>query len=64
MVDLPRLFSKVGLTFFSFGLGVSTAFVIRDELTMPTYMRIKIALVEHSILTRRQLSTDLLTIVD
>ena len=53
MVDLPRLFSKVGLTFFSFGLGVSTAFVIRDELTMPTYMRIKIALVEHSILTRR-----------
>jgi len=27
-------------------------------------MRIKMALVEHSILTRRQLSTDLLTIVD
>jgi hypothetical protein len=64
MVDLPRLFSKVGLSIFSFGLGVSTAFVLRDELTMPTYMRIKMALVEHSILTRRQLSTDLLTIID
>lgn len=64
MVDLPRFVAKFGLTFFSFGIGVSTAFVLRDELTMPTYMRIKMALVEHSILTRRQLSTDLLTIVD
>jgi hypothetical protein len=63
-VDFPRFLQKVGLTCFSFGLGVSTAFVIRDELTMPTYMRIKMTLVEHSILTRRKLSTDLLTIVD
>ena len=64
MVDLPRLLSKLSLTCFSFGLGVSTAFIIRDEMTMPTYMRIKMALVEHSILTRRRLSSDLLTIVD
>lgn len=47
-----------------FGLGLVTGFVLRDELNMPTYMRIKMALVEHSILTRRKLSPDVLQMLD
>ena len=43
-----------------FGLGLVTGFVLRDELNMPTYMRIKMALVEHSILTRKKLNADVL----
>ena len=47
-----------------FGLGMTTGFILRDELNMPTYMRIKMALVEHRILTRKKLNTDVLTILD
>ena len=47
-----------------FGLGLVTGFVLRDELNMPTYMRIKMALVEHSILTRKKLNSDVLSILD
>lgn len=47
-----------------FGVGLVTGFVMRDELNMPTYMRIKMALVEHSILTRRKLNPDVLQILD
>ena len=47
-----------------FGLGLFTGFVLRDELNMPTYMRIKMALVEHSILTRKKLNSDVLSILD
>ena len=47
-----------------FGLGAATGFVLRDELTMPTYMRIKMALVEHSILTRKKLNPDTLSVLD
>ena len=47
-----------------FGLGLATGFVMRDELNMPTYMRIKMALVEHSILTRRKLNPDVLQVID
>ena len=47
-----------------FGLGLATGFVLRDELNMPTYMRIKMALVEHSILTRKKLNADVLQVLD
>jgi len=47
-----------------FGLGMATGFALRDELNMPTYMRIKMALVEHSILTRKKLSSDVLQVLD
>lgn len=47
-----------------FGLGLATGFVIRDELNMPTYMRIKMALVEHSIVTRKKLNGDVLQVLD
>ena len=52
------------MTFVSFGLGMATGFAFRDELTMPTYMRIKMATVEHSILSRKRISTDLLKLID
>ena len=47
-----------------FSLGLATGFVFRDELNMPTYMRIKMALVEHSILTRKKLNSDVLAVID
>lgn len=47
-----------------FGIGLATGFVIRDELNMPTYMRIKMALVENSIITRRKVDVDVLTVLD
>ena len=47
-----------------FGLGMVTGFVLRDEINMPTYMRIKVALVEHSILTRKKINSDVLTMLD
>ena len=47
-----------------FGLGMATGFVFRDELNMPTYMRIKVALVEHSILTRKKINSDVLAMLD
>ena len=46
------------------GLGIATGFVLRDEINMPTYMRIKMALVEHSILTRKKLNSDVLALLD
>ena len=47
-----------------FGLGLVTGFVLRDELNMPTYMRIKMAMVEHAILTRRKVNPDVLSVLD
>ena len=47
-----------------FGFGIATGFVLRDEMTYPSYMRIKTAVVEHSILTRRKLNPDLIGIID
>ena len=47
-----------------FTLGMASGFLIRDELNMLTYMRIKMALVEHSILTRKKVNSDVLTILD
>ena len=55
---------KVAVPVSFFGLGLATGFVLRDELTMPTYMRIKMSLVEHSILTRRKLSSDTMRVLD
>ena len=59
-VGLARTLVPVGM----FGLGTATGFVLRDELNMPTYMRIKMALVEHSILTRKKLDFDTLQVLD
>ena len=47
-----------------FSLGAATGFVLRDEMTMPTYMRIKMALVENNILTRRKLNADVVQMLD
>ena len=47
-----------------FGLGCATGFILRDELTMPTYLRIKMATVEHSILTRRKLDPEMIQMLD
>ena len=48
----------------SFTLGAATAFWIRDELNMPIYLKIKVAMIEHRLLTRQKLPQDLLSIVD
>jgi hypothetical protein len=60
MEKLPKLVLPLG----SLILGAVTGFVIRDELSMPTYMRIKMSTVEYHIMTRKRLSPDLLTIID
>ena len=52
------------LPFCMFGFGLATGFVLRDEMTFPSYMRIKTAVVEHSVLTRRKLDPDLFAIID
>lgn len=49
---------------FSVFLGAVTGFFYRDELYFPTNMRIKVALLEHHLLTRKKLNTDILDIVD
>jgi hypothetical protein len=36
----------------SLALGIITGFAMRDELNMPTYMRIKMATIEHRVLAR------------
>ena len=45
-------------------IGMATGFVVRDELNMPTYMRIKIATVEHRVLARSKLNKEVLTLLD
>ena len=47
-----------------FSLGTITGFALRDELTFPSYMRIKTSVVEHSILTRRKLNPDVIAMLD
>ena len=47
-----------------FGLGTLTGFALRDELTFPSYMRIKTSVIEHSILTRKKLNPDVLAMID
>jgi hypothetical protein len=52
-------------TFFtSLILGAFTGLIFRDEVYFPTYLRIKVALTEHRKLTRQELDSDLLDIVD
>ena len=38
--------------------------MIRDEMNMPVYLKIKMALIEHRLITRRPLSADLLSMID
>ena len=47
-----------------FSLGTITGFALRDEMTFPSYMRIKTSVVEHSILTRRKLDPDVIALID
>ena len=52
------------VSFYFFLLGGVTGFFVRDEMNMPTYLRIKMATVEHSILTRKKLDADLIAMLD
>jgi hypothetical protein len=45
-------------------LGAVSGFYYRDELFMPTNMRIKVALLEYHMLTRQKLDMDLVDIID
>jgi hypothetical protein len=45
-------------------LGAFTGFLVRDELNMPTYMRIKMATIEHRMLARQTINRELLTLLD
>ena len=45
-------------------LGGLTGFFYRDELYFPTNMRLKMAVIEYHLLTRQQLNTDLLDILE
>lgn len=45
-------------------LGGVTGFYYRDELFLPTNMRIKVAVLEYHLLSRQKLDTDLIDIVD
>ncbi len=49
---------------FSLCLGLQTGFFIRDEFTFPTYMRIKVAVLEYHASTRQTVNPDLLDIID
>ena len=45
-------------------LGAFTGFYYRDELYFPTNMRIKVAVMEYTMLTRQKLNMDLVDIID
>ena len=45
-------------------LGVSTGFYYRDELFLPTNMRLKVAVLEYHMLTRQKINMDLLDVLD
>ena len=48
----------------SFILGASTGFYYRDELFLPTNMRLKVAVLEYHMLTRQKINMDLLDVLD
>ena len=45
-------------------LGAFTGFYYRDELYFPTNMRIKVAVMEYTMLTRQKRNMDLVDIID
>lgn len=55
-----RVFTPV----LSFTLGTSTGFFLRDEMTMPTYMRIKVAMMEYYFLSRMKVDPRIIDIID
>ena len=55
---------KLFIPIQSFTLGAVTGLWFRDELNMPIYLKIKVALIEHRILSRQKLTSDLLSVVD
>ena len=48
----------------SLTLGGLTGFFIRDEMYMPTYLKIKMATMQHRKIVRQSLSSDLLSLID
>jgi hypothetical protein len=64
IIIIMALIGDFTIAMFMCGLGAATGFVLRDELTMPTYLRIKMSMVEHSILTRRKLDANVLSMLD
>jgi hypothetical protein len=48
----------------SFVLGTISGLLLRDEVNFPTNMRIKVAILEHHMLIREKVNTDLIDIVD
>ena len=52
------------VTIGSLSLGAATGFCLRDELNMPTYMRIKMSTIEHRMITRQKLSRGMLSLID
>ena len=49
------VFAPITSTCVCLGLGFTTGFLLRDELTMPTYLRIKMSTVEYFIQSRQQM---------
>lgn len=45
-------------------LGGVTGFYYRDELFLPTNMRLKVAVLEYHMLTRQKINMDLLDVLD
>ena len=45
-------------------LGASTGFYYRDELFLPTNMRLKVAVLEYHMLTRHKINMDLIEVLD
>ncbi len=49
---------------FSMILGAVTGLYYRDELFLPTNMRLKVAVLEYNLLTRQRVNMDLMDIMD
>jgi len=45
-------------------IGAASGFFYRDEVFFPTNMRVKVAVMEYSMLTRQKLDMDLVDIID
>jgi hypothetical protein len=56
---LPKLTPIISLM-----LGGVTGFYYRDELFLPTNMRLKVAVLEYHMLTRQKINMDLLDVLD
>lgn len=48
----------------SITLGTITGFAYRDELFLPTHMRLKMSLIEYHLLTRQKMNMDILDVIE